>query len=428
MTFSVGRVAPVFLFLMGVAGPGCLRNPITQKRETKLISERAEREIGAETKKKIMEDMGELKDPVLTHYVSTLGRRLAAVSDRPKLDYDFTVLDTGVINAFAAPGGFIFVTRGLLQQVSNEAELASVLGHEIGHVAGWHSVGMIQKQMGLGTLSALGAIVSGVRLGPEAMVMVAQAADLFSGLYLLGYSRENELEADRVGLRYMSSAGYDPRAALAFFQKLAVLEKQEGSDSWESYLRSHPPTEERILQARAFVDRWTLFRRPPVRSDDRYLEMKSRLPRLKPEEEGRTEGLRYRQNLYGVDLTLPDGWGWEPQSGQTLVAFRRKAGEAWGELRREPLAEPMNAQAFAQKYIEDRKGKGLQGRPVLYPAGYGYLAQFYAPGLLGGTYLHRGFFIVRDNAGWVLFGAAAPEKSLEYLVPIEQIFRSFELK
>lgn len=410
------------------SGLGCLRNPITQKRETKLISERAEREIGLETKKKILEEMGELKDPVLGLYVTTLGRRLAAVSDRPKLDYEFTVLDTGVINAFAAPGGYIFVTRGLLEQVSNEAELASVLGHEIGHVAGWHSVGMIQKQMGLGTLSALGAIVSGVRLGPEAMVMVAQAADLFAGLYLLGYSRENELEADRVGLRYMTSAGYDARAALAFFEKLAALEKRDGADRWESYLRSHPPTEDRVVLARAFLDRWTFFHRPPAKIPDRFPEMKSRLPHLKPEEEGRTEGPRYTQDLYGVALTLPEDWVWEPPRGQSLVAFRRREGEAWGELRRESLDTALDAAAFARKYVEDRKGQWVQGRPTLYPAGYGYLAQFYAPGVLGGTYLYRGLFLVRDNAGWALLGAATPDRVLNYFVPFEQIFRSFRLK
>ncbi|HNA59641.1 MAG TPA: M48 family metallopeptidase [Elusimicrobiota bacterium] len=420
----IGRLGAAAL----LAAVGCLRNPITQKREAKLISDRAEREIGLETKKKIIEEYGELKDPVFNQYVSNLGRRLASLSDRPKLDYQFTVLDTDVVNAFAAPGGFIFVTRGLLEQVSNEAELASVLAHEIGHVAGWHSIGMIQKQMGLGTLTALGAIASGIRIGPEAMIMVAQTADLFAALYLLGYSRENELEADRVGLRYMSSAGYDAGAALAFFKKLEALEKKDGPDRWESYLRSHPPTGERIAQAQAFLDRWTFFRRPRERGEGAYLEMKARLPRLAAEEQGRVEGAKFDQPLYGVALTVPDGWSWEPQSGRAIAAFRRRDGEAWGELRREALKDPLTAEAYARKFVADRKGQWLQGREVLYPAGYGYLAQFYGPGLLGGTYQFRGFFTVRDGAGWALLCAAVPDRALEHFVAFEQIQRSFELK
>jgi len=411
-----------------VFSAGCLRNPITQKRETKLISESAERSIGAETKKKILEEYGELKDPVLGQYVSTLGRRLGALSDRPKLDYDFTVLDTDVINAFAAPGGYLFVTRGLLNEVSNEAELAAVLAHEIGHVAGWHAIGMIQKQMGLGALTTLGAIASGIRLGPEALVIAAQTADLFAGLYLLGYSRENELEADRVGLRYMNSAGYDGRAAVAFFEKLGELEKRDGPDRWESYLRSHPPTDQRLAQARAFLDRWTFFRRPTERGEAAYREMKARLPRLKPEEQGIVVGPRFEQPLYGVSLSLPNGWSWEPSSARVMAAFHRQGGEAWGELRRELSTATVTAEEFAKKYVGDRKGQMLQGRGVLYPAGYGYLAQFYGPGLLGGVYLFRGFFLVRDGAVWALLCASVPDRSLEHLVPFEQIQRSFELK
>ncbi len=138
----------LLLLLTGLLLSGCVRNPITSKRQAKLISDQAERQIGEGTKASILKEYGELKDPVLAQYVTNIGKRLAAVCDRPKVDYDFTVLNTDLVNAFAAPGGFIFVTRGLLQEMGNEAELASVLGHEIGHVAGWHSIGMIQRQKG----------------------------------------------------------------------------------------------------------------------------------------------------------------------------------------------------------------------------------------------------------------------------------------
>lgn len=406
----------------------CLRNPITSRRQAKLISDPAERQIGLETKKSILKEYGALEDPVLNQYVTNIGKRLAAVCDRPKVDYDFTVLDTGLVNAFAAPGGFIFVTRGLLQEMGNEAELASVLGHEIGHVAGWHSIGMIQRQMGYGALSMLGAIATGIQMGPEAMILVAQTADLFTSLYLLGYSREHELEADRVGMRYMLSAGYDPKAALSFFERLGALEKKEGPDNWEPYLRSHPPTQQRIALARQFMDRSFFFFRKTELKEAPYLEMKARLPKLNPEEVGQTQGKRYDLENFGVSLLIPGEWNWETQGGRSLIGFRKFGGEAWGQLRREPVDRSATGEQFALKFAQDQQWQFLHGRQVLYPAGYGYLGQFYGPGVLGGAFIYRGLFIVRDGAGWALLCASPPNRTFEYLIPFEQILRSFQLR
>jgi predicted Zn-dependent protease len=418
----------VLLVCFSLLSLGCFRNPITSKRQAKLISEEAERDIGLQTKNAILKEYGELKDPVLAQYVTNLGKRLAAVSDRPKVDYEFVVLDTELVNAFAAPGGFIFVTRGLLQEMSNEAELASVLGHEIGHVAGWHSIGMIQRQMGYGALATLGAIATGIHAGPEAMILVAQTADLFTSLYMLGYSREHELEADRVGVRYMLSAGYDPKAALSFFERLRALEKKEGPDNWESYLRSHPPTDQRIELAKAFLARPFFFHRKTELNEAVYLDMKARLPNLRPEEIGQTQGKRYELPLFGVSLYIPGEWGWEPQGGRSLIGFRKAGGEAWGQLRRETLEKSLTAEEFAQQFAGEHQWKFLQGRQVLYPAGYGFLGQFFGPGVLGGAYVYRGLFIVRDGVGWALLCAATPTRTFEYLVPFEQILRSFELR
>lgn len=406
----------------------CARNPVTHRAQTKLISEATERQIGAETKKSLLKEYGELKDPVVRQYVANVGRRLVAVSDRPRLPYEFIVLDADLVNAFAAPGGYIFVTRGLLEEMRDEAELASVLAHEIVHIAGWHSIGMIQRQMGMGTLTTLGAIASGVTLGPEAMIMVMQTGQLFASLYLLGYSREHELEADRVGLRYLLSARYDPEAALSFFERLGALEKKEGPDEWEPYLRSHPATEQRIREAKAYLHRPYFFRRETERGERVYRELKGRLPRLKPEDRGKIKGRRYEQAQHGAVLTLPDGYSWEPVGATTLVAFRRDGGEAFGELRRELLADPLSPEEFAKKFSEDRKWQFLQGRSVLYPAGYGYLGQFAGPSALGGVYVFRGLFLVRDGAGWALLFAAKPDRAFESLVPAEMVFRGFELR
>jgi predicted Zn-dependent protease len=416
------------LFLGGIILGGCLRNPVTQRRETKLISEAAEREIGRESREKIVKDYGEFAEPAVGDYVVRLGRRLVAVSDRPKLDFQFTVLDSDIVNAFAAPGGYIFVTRGLLERSASEAELASVLGHEIAHVCAWHSIGAIQRQMGLGAVTLLGAIASGVGLGPEAMLMVAQTADLFSSLYLLGYTRENELEADHVGLRYMMSAGYDPRAALSFFRRLEALEKAQGEEAWEPYLRSHPPTPDRIRLAERFIDRMSAFARTPTPGLGDFAAVKDRLPRLSPEERGLTQGRVFEQKAAGLRMEIPEGWSWEAAPGRGLVAFRRDAGDAWGELRLYRLdgsTATATADGVLRHLAETQKWKPLQSRPVLYPAGYGTLAQYIgSAGALGGVFQLRVFAVVRGGSALVLLTAAPPERFEDYLVPFEQILRT----
>ena len=406
---------------------GCFRNPVTSQKQTRLISEAAERNIGEETQKNILKEYAELKDPVLSEYVSSVGLRLTAVCDRPDVDYRFTVLDTDMINAFAAPGGFLFITRGLLEEMQSEAEMASVLGHEIVHVAGWHSVGMIQKQMGYGALTTLGAIASGFRLGPEAMLMVAQTGQLFTNLYLLGYSRDHELEADRVGIRYMISAGYDPHSALTFYERLNTLEKRDGAERWEPYLLSHPPTEDRIRLAKAYIDRPFFAQKKGERGEIVYQKMKDRLPRVAQEDRGEVVGRRFTQERYGVSLSIPNEWSWEPKSAQAVVAFRREGGQAWGELRRVPLVDSSSSQDVAERFAKDRGWVFIQGRRVLYPAGYGFLGQFYGPGALGGVYIFRVFVTERPTSSWLLFCAAAPDRTWDYMIPFEQILRSFEL-
>jgi predicted Zn-dependent protease len=408
--------------LLLLSAPSCFRNPVT------LISEAAEREIGAETHKRLVEEYGRLDNPVLREYVAAVGRRVAAVSDRPKLAYEFTVLDAEMVNAFAVPGGYIYVTRGMLDELTSEAELAVVLGHEIGHVCAWHSINMIEKQMGYGALATLGAIVSGVQAGPEAMILVAQTAELFTGLYLLGYSREYELEADRVGLRYAISAGYNPEAGLAFFKRLAELEKREGLDKWEPFFRSHPPTGDRIVQAEKYIGRMNVGQRRFTEGFEAYQEMKERLPHLSPGERGRTEGAVFRHEGLGVELELPEGWKWDPGNRRSLAAFRQANGAGWGELRRRTLGAGMDARDFARKTALEKQWTAVGGRQVLYPAGYGFLGHYYGAGALGGAFHIRALFVVRGGDGYSLLCAAPPEKAAEYLIPFEQILRGFKLK
>jgi len=156
------------LFLSFLLFSACARNFVTKRRQVKFISQKTEIEIGKKAKAEIVKEYGSYKDLEWQIYVDQVGQKVAKVSDRPDLAYDFTILDSDILNAFAVPGGFVFVTRGILMEIADEAEMAIVLGHEITHVAAWHGLEMLQKAGLLGTLTALG-VVGGAALGAGAL-------------------------------------------------------------------------------------------------------------------------------------------------------------------------------------------------------------------------------------------------------------------
>jgi predicted Zn-dependent protease len=173
-------------------------------------------------------------------YIGSLGEKIVSVCDRRDVAYRFTVLDSPIVNAFAAPGGYVYVTTGLLAKASNEAEVVAVLSHEVGHVVARHSAQRIQTQFAIGLAAELSGLNKSSRLFQD---MVGLGANLA----LQGYSRENELEADYYGALYTSRLGYDPNAEVTFFRK---LEKEQGKspDILMSWFSSHPPTDARIRE------------------------------------------------------------------------------------------------------------------------------------------------------------------------------------
>jgi predicted Zn-dependent protease len=185
-----------------------------------------------------------LRDPALTQYVALVGNAVAAHSDRPDLRYVFVVLDAPEVNAFAAPGGFVFVTRGTLATCRDEAMLAGVLGHEVGHVALRHHVATLkaQKRKELAVLG-VGAAASQTAVAPAAQAIAAGADALSEQVILKGFSRGEEEEADTVGQVYAGRAGYDPAGLRDF---LAALVARGGQDSaTATFFSTHPGTAER---------------------------------------------------------------------------------------------------------------------------------------------------------------------------------------
>ena len=235
---------------------GCSVNPATGERSfTAFMSPEDEREVGAEQHPRLVQQFGGTYDNTqLNAYVDRVGQSLAAETEVPGESYRFVVLDAEMINAFALPGGYVHVTRGLLALAENEAEMASVLGHEIGHITARHAAQRYSQSMaaniGVGLLGVLGA-AAGLPTG------TADLAGLGAQAYLQSYSREQEMEADELGIRYMTRAGYDPAAMASFFRKLdaftelqAALVGAPGSGEQMTIMASHPRTSDRVAQAK----------------------------------------------------------------------------------------------------------------------------------------------------------------------------------
>ena len=212
----------VYVFVLALLVAGCSTNPVTGRPELVSMSPAEEQTAGDKAHEALLEDYATYADEALQAYVDRVGQRLAAVSHRPELTYRFTVLDSPEINAFALPGGYVYITRGLLAYLNSEAELAGVLGHEIGHITARHAARQettqLATQLGLGVFAIL---------VPQAGLAGRQAASMLGNVLVLGYGRDQELEADGLGAEYLDRAGYDPKAMLSV---LRVLDAQQALD------------------------------------------------------------------------------------------------------------------------------------------------------------------------------------------------------
>lgn len=254
------RLLVALLLAPALALPAaCTRvvNPATGQAEFTAMGPEQERQIGKEQHPQVlMQFGGPYDDPELQAYVTRIGDQLASVSELPELDFTFTVLNSEVINAFALPGGYVYVTRGLLALADNEAELAGVMAHEIGHVTARHSAQRYSRGVLAQGGLAIGTILAGVFGGGAAADLVQQAGGLGAQAYLAGYSRDQEFQADELGIRYLARAGYDPTAMSSFLDKLGRndqlmrrLAGRDGSDPASSWFATHPRTPDRVLRA-----------------------------------------------------------------------------------------------------------------------------------------------------------------------------------
>ncbi len=219
---------------------GCVTiyNPATEQKETLLIDTLSEVAMGQDMNRQIQKELKVSNDPQLQQRLNNIGNKVAKFSDRQDLAYIFQVIKDDELNAFAIPGGFIYVNSGLINR-ANDDELACVLGHEIGHVAAKHSVKKLQSVLGY-------QIIIGIALGVSGQQTMGQAMDIVFNLVSLGYSRKDEFLADRLCVKYARKSGFNPYGTVTFFKKLEEESNSKGANLKLVFLSSHPPIGERI--------------------------------------------------------------------------------------------------------------------------------------------------------------------------------------
>jgi len=296
---------------MTIALATCATNPVTGKRELSLISESQEVAMGQDAAKQVVASISPVQDPSLQQYVSGLGMTLAKASERPNLPWSFTVIDDPQVNAFALPGGPIFITRGILSHMNSEAQLVSVLGHEIGHITAKHSV----QQMSQAQLAQIG-LIAAVIVKPG----LAGFGDLASqglGLLFLKFGRDDERQADDLGFRYMTNAGYAPTEMAEMFRTLQRLGGGSTEGRVPEWLSTHPDPGNRVQKTLDLVAAASLPANMKVERDA-FLQRTDGLIFGENPREGFFRNTQFLHPDLKFQLDFPSGWKTQNQAAAVV--------------------------------------------------------------------------------------------------------------
>ncbi len=304
----------------------CATNPVSGKSDFVLMSEEQEIAMGAQNHKQVLKQYKVYDNPALQQYVDEVGQKLAKQSHRSNLDYHFTLLDSPEVNAFALPGGYIYITRGILAYMNNEEQLAGVLGHELGHVTARHSVRQQSAQTAAGIIGVLATIATGSQ-------QVAQASNQIGGALISGYGRSHELEADRLGAEYLARTDYDPQKMLGVIGILKNQEefelqraREEGRQPrvYHGVYSTHPENDQRLQEVIQAADK---YRNPDARetNPEEFLRRMDNVTFGHSEDQGIIRGNRFYHKTLDFTLAFPQGWRIENQPNQ-LAAIRPDSG------------------------------------------------------------------------------------------------------
>lgn len=360
-----------FLLLAGFVAisTGCASNPVTGKQDFVLMSEDQEINLGRQAHQQILKQYRVYDDPELQDYVSNLVEDLSTKSHRSHLVFHATVLDSPQVNAFALPGGYVYVTRGIMAYMNSEAELAGVLGHEIGHVTARHGVRQQSASTVTGVLAAVIGATTGVRGASD-------AASIAGTALLRGYGREHELEADRLGAEYLAKVGYDPEEMIKVVGILKSQEdfdkqlaKEEGREprAYHGTFSTHPSNDLRLQEVIRAANKFRSKNSRP--SDGKFLELTDGMALGSSEKDGVLRENKFYHKDLGITLTFPKGWKVDNLPDRLIAANKTKDAVMQISLR------DLNKRQTPKEFIESQFGNNLRGEQEVVTESYkGYTA------------------------------------------------------
>ncbi len=325
---------------------GCATNPVSGTPDLVFMTEAKEIQLGNGYDNKIRNQYGVYPNPELQAYVQQIGQKLAAQSHRPGLKYHFTVLDSPEVNAFAVPGGHVYITRGILAYLNSESELAAVLGHEIGHVTARHGVRQHSAATATGMVGAIIGAATGIQVTQDLFNVLGNAL-------LSGYGRDHELESDRLGAEYIARAGYDPQAVI---KVIGILKNQEEFEKkraeadkrqpriYHGVFASHPDADKRLQEVVGEADKFKTLS-TPVTARAEYLKHIDDLLFGEAARSGVRRGNNYYHRDFNFALNIPEGWEIEFDSYHILRAISRDK-QAKLQIESEVQAPELTAKEF----------------------------------------------------------------------------------
>lgn len=331
----------------------CARNPVTGKRQVVLMSEAQEIAMGQEADPQIVAQFGLYEDKALQAFITEKGRQMAAISHRPNLNYQFKIVDSEVLNAFAVPGGYVYFTRGIMAHFNNEAEFAGVLGHEIGHIAARHSVEQQRNQI----LGQIG-LIAGIVIAPG-LAQFAEAASQGLGLMFLKFGRDAERESDRLGVEYSTKIGYDATQMAGFFNTLQRKGEESGSNELPTFLSTHPDPGERnatVARLAAEYKQQLNLTNPQVNRNE-YLRRIEGLIYGEDPKGGYRENNVFYHPVLRFQFNTPNGWAY--QNTPQRVQLAPPDGRALFFL---ALAQGSNLQDAAARTLQQYSLQEIQSR------------------------------------------------------------------
>ena len=409
-------VFPIILLSLGVLLWACAKDYVTGKRRITLVSESQEVAMGVEADPSIVAEFGVYNDANLAAMVDGIGQSMVKVSHRPTLKFTFRVVDSPVVNAFAVPGGFVYFTRGILAHFNDEAELAGVMGHEIGHVTAQHGVEQMTKQQLAGIGMLAGTILS------EDFRRFGDQAQQALGLIFLKFSRDDESESDVLGVEYSTRAGYDAQHMARFFRTISRITGQAGGGP-PTFLSTHPNPDNREARVGALAKEWQQKVPGPKGGTDRaaYLRRIDGIVYGDDPRQGFVENGYFYHPELKFQFSVPTGWQVANQPSQVQIISPQKNAAI-----QFTLDKGASAQDAAQTFVQNAKAQVVRSGAVQVNGMRAYMTIGDLQTQDGGVMRVMSYFIEKDGSIYVFHGYTAANLFDGQAANFERTMKSFD--